>query len=135
MIGAIKRLFQPRLVEHIPGQKRVYKNFFGFGKTVKTFERIEENIQNVDKKEAIKNLKIIEESELQPNSKIALSKLKELTASEQPINATTFLVTDKNGSIERANLSLKSGTASLRYKTSIPNGDFGKGEAKMKYNF
>lgn len=135
MFGAIRRFFSPRLVEHIPGQKRVYKNFFGFGKTVKTFERIEENIQNLDKKEVIKNLKIIEESELQPNSKIAFSKLNELTASEQPINATTFLVTDKKGLIERANLSLKSGNAVLRYKTSIPNGDFGKGEAKVKYNF
>lgn len=135
MFGAIRRFFSPRLVEHIPGQKRVYKNFFGFGKTVKTFERIEENIQNLDKKEVIKNLKIIEESELQPNSKIAYSKLNELTASEQPINATTFLVTDKKGLIERANLSLKSGNAVLRYKTSIPNGDFGKGEAKVKYNF
>ena len=59
MFGAIRRFFSPRLVEHIPGQKRVYKNFFGFGKTVKTFERIEENIQNLDKKEVIKNLKII----------------------------------------------------------------------------
>ena len=135
MFGAIRRFFSPILVEHIPGQKRVYKNFFGFGKTVKTFERIEENIQNLDKKEVIKNLKIIEESELQPNSKIAFSKLNELTASEQPINATTFLVTDKKGLIERANLSLKSGNAVLRYKTSIPNGDFGKGEAKVKYNF
>ena len=123
------------MVEHLPGQKRVYKNFFGFGKTVKTFERIEENIQNIDKKQALKNMRIVEGSELQPNSKIALNKLNELTASEQPINATTFLVTDKNGSIERANSSLKSGTATLRYKTSFINGDFGSGETKVQYNF
>ncbi len=136
VVSFFKKLCNPiKLVEHIPGEKRVYKNFYGFGKTVRTIERIEECIDNIDKNKALEHIKTVADSALNLNTKNAINKLNELAAMGKPITATSLIVTDKNGYIERANSTLKSGAAFVRYETSFKNGDFATGKTNIRHNF
>ena len=132
-ITILKNLFRPRLAEHIPGEKRVYKNMFG--KTIRTIERVEEKIEKIDRDVVSLNIKTLENSELQPNTKKAVLKMNELASRGEPIKAVGFIVSDKNGLIERANSSLKCGEAVARYKTSFKNGDLDTAKASFKSNF
>ena len=132
-VTIFKRIFKPRLAEHVPGERRVYKNLFG--KTVRTVERMEEKVEAIDKNNILQSMKVVEESELQSKTKKAVNKINELAAMGKPIDASSFIVTDKNGCIERANTSLKSGNAAVRYKSSFENGDFGTAKVSVEYNF
>ena len=133
MIGIIRKIFQPRLAEHIPGQKRIYKNMFG--KTIRTIKLTEESIKGIDKDKALQSMKAVTESDLYPDTKKAVNIIEKLATTGKPIDATSFIVEDKNGFIERIRSTLKSGEAVVRYKTSFQNGDFSTADISIKSNF
>ena len=118
-INFLKNLFQPRLAEHIPGQKRVYKNVFG--KTVRTIERKETEIPNI--KPGQVSAFVLGLGKAGIRDKNAIVAMDGLTATEKPINATTFVVKDRDGLLERLNTSLKSGNAAVRYRSSFFRND------------
>lgn len=118
-VTIFKRIFKPRLAEHIPGERRVYKNIFG--KTVKTIERTEGSVENLKPTNLSKFIDELDEFGIKPDALIALDKI---TSTGKPIDAVSFIVVDKNGYIQRANASLKSGEAAARYKSSFKDGEW-----------
>lgn len=113
-IFALNRIFKPLLTKHIPGEKRVYKNILG--KTIKTIERTEERIENLEPKKLSKFLDNLDGLGI---DKSITGFLDKITATRKPINAVSFMVKDKNGNIERVNVSIKSGNAIMRYRSSF----------------
>jgi len=114
MAGIVKKLFGPRLVEHIPGEKRVYKNMFG--KTTKTIERVEQIIENLEPDKVSKFMCKLNKIGMDPSVIYSIDKI---AATRKPIDAVSFMVVDKNDYLIRANASLKSGEAKMRYKSSF----------------
>lgn len=117
---SIKSIFSPRLAEHIPGQKRVYKNMFG--KTVKTIELKESQIPALAPENYSTFMNSVRATGL--HELPTFPGTDKILAQGRPISANSFIVTDKNGCIERANVSLRSGAAQGRYKASYRNGEF-----------
>ena len=114
MTGIIKKLFGPRLVEHIPGEKRVYKNMFG--KTVKTIERSEQRVENLEPGKLSQFMCNLNKIGMDPSVAYSIDKI---TATRKPIDAVSFMVVNKDGCLIRANASLKSCAAQMRYKSSF----------------
>lgn len=116
---SIKSIFSPRLAEHIPGQKRVYKNIFG--KTVKTIELKESQIPPLAPENYSTFMDNVRKTGIQELP--AWSGTDKILAQRKPISANSFIVKDKDGYIERANVSLRSGAAQGRYKASFKDGE------------
>ena len=127
-VTIFKRIFKPRLAEHIPGERRVYKNLFG--KTVKTIERVEQRVENLELDKVSKFMCKLNEIGMDPSVVYSIDKI---TATRKPIDAVSFMVVDKNGYLLRANASLKSGAAQMRYKSSFnKDGLLDSAEATVK---
>ena len=114
-IAILRSLFLPRLAEHVPGVKRVYKNIFG--QTVRTIERKEAEIPNVQPGKISDFILGLDSAGIK--DKDAIVAMDRITATQKPIQATTFIVKDRDGILERVNTSLSSGDAALRYYSSF----------------
>lgn len=115
----IRSLFTPKLAEYIPGEKRIYKNLFG--KTAKIIERKESSIQNINLDKISQFVGDLHKVGVKDKNAICI--MNNLVKTGKPINATTYIVKDKNDMLKRVNVSLNSGNAVVRYKSEFKNGD------------